>query len=53
MRSKNAPLMITNKESKLLFLFLITLKSEITPVWLKKAYSREPAATNETSEAAR
>jgi hypothetical protein len=21
--------------------------SEITPVWLKKAYSREPVATNE------
>ena len=34
-------------------IIMVAVTTVITPVWLKKAYSREPAATNETSEAAR
>ena len=34
----------------ILMVALITL---ITPVWLKKAYSQEPAAANQTSEPTR
>ena len=34
-------------------IIMVAVTTVITPVWPKKAYSREPAATNETSEAAR
>jgi len=34
-------------------IIVVAVTTVITPVWLKKAYNREPAATNETSEAAR